>query len=291
MSRFVSAGVLLATVAALVVGCGGAPEIQMAPGEKLSLSYKLIDGLSYKGKSFQTTNYKGFANDSMTENKFRTSVDSLYSDGTIVRTLRYDEYSIVTYSGGQAIFDDGAKMIEGEQLWLKVDASGGIVDWRGLEGVRSYTSEERNQRETMVQSVALSFLTLPPGPVGQGDTWSQTVEMPIDIRQGELNLKVTNHYTLAGIATRNGYTCAKIDMISESVGTGGGGDESRAYSFDVDIEGEGKGAVYFGLDEGYLIFSHEETNLQTEHTSIRGREEAKTEFFSAKIESEVVLVE
>ncbi len=291
MSRFVTAGILLATVAVLVLGCGGAPEVQMAPGEKLTLSYKVVEGLHYKGKSFQTTNYKGFANDAMTENKFTTTVDSLYPDGTTVRTVRYDEYSMVTYSGGQAIFDDEAKVIEGEQLWLKVAPSGEIRDWRGLEGVRSYTSEERNKRETMVQSVALSFLTLPQGPVGVGDTWSQTVKMPIDIRQGEMTLEVTNHYELLGRTTKNGHDCAKIGMRSEIIGSGEGGDESRAYSFSVDIEGDGKGEIFFGITEGYLIVSHEETNLQTEHTSIRGREEAKTEFFSAKIESEVVLVE
>ncbi len=291
MGRFVFAGVLLTSIAVLVFGCGGAPEIQMAPGEKLTLSYKVTDGLSYKGKSFQTTNYKGFASDAMTENKFTTSVDSLYPDGVVIRTLKYDEYSMVTYSGGQAIFDDEARTIEGEQLWLKVDPTGEILDWRGLEGIRSFTSEERNRRETMVQSVALSFPTLPQGPVGQGDTWSQIVEMPIDVRQGQLTLKVTNHYCLTGIATKNGIKCAKISMNSEIVGTGEGGDNARAYSFNVDIEGEGKGDVYFGIDEGYVVFSHVETNLQTEHTSIRGREEAKTEFFSAKIESEVVLVE
>lgn len=291
MSRLVTACVLLAMGAPAVLGCGGAPQVEMLPGEALELAYKEIEDLTYKGKSFQTTNYKGFARDSMTEYEFVTSVDSIKVDGSITRIVQFDKYSLVTYSGGRAIFDPEAKMIEGESLWLKVDPTGKIIDWRGLEGVRSYNAEDRNQKETIVHGIALSFLTLPSEPVGVGHEWTQTVEMPITMTQGRLNFSVTNTYTLLGVADKNGHRCARVELNSAVVGAGRGDDEARDYHFTIDVEGEGKGEIYFSIEGGFLVFSHEEVDIETEHTSVRGREEAKTEFFSAKVESEVVLVE
>lgn len=291
MSKLLSACLPAAMIPWLVLGCGGAPQMEMAPGEKLELKYVEVQDLVYKTKSFTTTNYKGFAQDAMTENEFTTSLDSIYADGSIVRRVTFDEYSQVTYSGGQAIFDPEAKMIEGESLWLKVGATGEIIDWRGLEGVRSYNSEDRNLRETIVQGMALNFMTLPDGPVGAGDTWTQEVTMDIGVRQGSMSFAVTNTYELLGITMKNGRKCARIGVMSDLVGTGHGEDPGRKYRFDMDVQGEGKGEIAFGLEEGYLVFSHEEVNLETEHRSVRGREEEKTEFFSAKIESEVVLVD
>jgi len=291
MCRLGTVPLLLAVVSIWVVGCAAPPEVELAPGEKLELEYRVVDGLKYKAKSFTATNYEGLAQDYMTENRYVTSLDSIYSDGTTVRHLQFTEYSQVTYQGGEAVFDPEAKMVEGEQLWVRLGPKGEILDWRGLEGVRSFTSEDRNLRQMIVHGAALSFLILPREPVGSGDEWTQTVEMPIHMRQGVLDFKVTNTYRLVGLREKNGHRCARINVTSVVVGTGEGHDEMRDYHFSIDIEGEGKGEIYFGHELGYLVFSHQEMNLETEHTSVRGREEPKTEYFSAKVESEVVLVE
>jgi hypothetical protein len=126
--------------------------------------------------------------------------------------------------------------------------------------------------------------------VGVGDTWTQIIAMPIDGMHATMDFTVTNTYTFLGMAMKKTCRCARIGVVTSVMATGKSGDATTDFYFNEIISGEGKGEIFFGLDEGYLISSHGETNVDIETTTRRGREEAKTEMSSAKGESQVVLV-
>ena len=293
MSRCVVGGTVLAMVALWVFGCGGgAPEIQLDSGEKMTLKHKVVQDLAYRGKNFVTVNVAGFARPITIEQEVSSSTDSVYADGACVVSFTFDKYSEVTYSGGQAIFnDDKEKMIVGENLWLRLKPDGNIDEWRGLEGVRSRDAQGWSLRESLVMAVAGSVPPMPVEPVGVGDTWTGTLSMPMEGPYGTVTYRITNTYELEGIAMKKGFRCARIAVTSDIMADGSGGDPSGGVEWKMLISGDGKGKVFFAIDEGYVVTSKEETDVDVETTTRRGREEPKTEYSSAKGESNIVLIQ
>jgi hypothetical protein len=292
MRRILSAVAWVTIVGLGLSGCGGggAPQAQVTPTESVTLAKKVVKGLVYKSKNFISLNVGGIANPITIEEKIKTSVDSTFADGTTVRNVQYLEYSEVTYSGGQAIFNENSeKMIVGENLWLKVGPEG-IVEWRGLEAVRARDVQGKSLRESMVLGAAGSFPYLPGKTVAIGESWAHTLRMDIASQYTSMAYTITRTYTLRGLATKFGYRCAKIGVALQVTANGSLGDASAEFEARESITGDGAGEIFYALDEGYFVTSKEDINLDITTVTRRGREEPRTEYSSSKAQSGLELV-
>ena len=103
-------------------------------------------------------------------------------EGSIIRRLTFDSFSITRYSGAAPAPDPDAAGYKNQYLWLKMGPDGQVADWKGLDGIKSYTSEGRSLTDVLVTQMTLLYQPLPKDPVTVGSTWQNNLEMPVTMR-------------------------------------------------------------------------------------------------------------
>jgi hypothetical protein len=287
--RLVSLVVLVGLV--VWVGCGGGG-MGAAP-ESVTLEYKKMGGeyVQYKASTSVTYNLGGTIRSWLSEMVYSVRIDTIMPDGTTERRMKFDDFMMGDISGSRLSLDPSADKYVGEDLWLKLGPDGELVDWKGLDGVRAYTVENRNLKHVLVQMMAQMFQPMQSGPVSVGSSWQTTVEIPITIRGGDFNQKVIADYQLDGFAKKAGRPCAKIKVSIRFEGEGEG-TRGPDRKFWVTSEGEGKGDLWFDYVDG-LVVEYNTTATATQDISYEraGKEDVATDFATIDSESKIKLSE
>ena len=276
----------------VILGCGGKATLEKTP-EVVSLVYKDLGGeyVQYKASSSVTFNYAGTVRSWLSDITYSVRIDSIAADGTIDRRMKFDDFVMGEISGGRLNLDPDADKYKGEALWLKLGGDGELIDWKGLEGIRGYTPEDRDLKHVLVQQMATLFQPLGQGEVGQGSRWQGTVEIPLKIRGGEFTQTVTTDYEIVGFARRLGRDCAKIKITLTLEGEGSG-TRGADRKFWVDSVGDGEGEVWFDYVNGLVVeYVAAVTATQDFSYERAGKEDVKTEFATIDSESKIKLVE
>lgn len=259
---------------ALSLGCGGKTAVSTNT-QPVTLAYKQLGGAAtpYKMTSSVTLNMMGNTSSWVSDVVFSARVESISADGVITRRLTFDKFSIFEQSGGKLEPDDAAPGYKGQYLWLQLGADGKIIDWKGLDGIRSYTAEDRDLKNVLVQQMAGVFQPVPTEPVNVGSKWQRFLEIPVTIRGGDYTSRVSTDYEVVGFGQRMLRNCVKVQTRSAVEGKGSGtrgGDKQ----FWVETKGAGKGWLWFDYDNGLVV--EYETNV-TADQDLRYERTAKTD--------------
>lgn len=273
------------------MGCGGKAAVSTAP-QTVTLAYKQMGGQSsqYKMTSSVTVNLEGSTSSWISDITYSARVDSIAPDGVITRRLTFDAFSIVEQSGGKFTPDNEAAGYKGQYLWLKLGPAGEVLDWRGLDGIHSYTAEDRDLKNVLVQQMATLFQPLPKDEVSVGSTWQNAIEIPVTIRGGEFKQKVTADYQVVGFGQRSGRSCVKIQAKATYEGEGSG-TRATDKKFWVDSQGQGKGMVWFDYENGLLVeYEMGATADQSLSYERAGKTDVATEAATVDSETKIKLV-
>jgi hypothetical protein len=281
------AAVVLVSGLAFCLGCGGGGKTSVAPTEPVKLEYKSLGGqpAHYQLTSSVTVNFEGSTESSISDIKYTAKVESIGPDGVIVRRITIDDISISEISGGRPTPDPAAAEYKGQYLWLKMGPAGEVLDWKGLDGISSYTAEGRDLKNVFVLQIASLFRPLPKEPITIGSTWQDVLMVPIQIRGGDFTQKATTEFEVTGFGQRAGRNCVKIRATGMYLGEGTGtrrGDRK----FWVESEGAGKGEVWFDYENGLMVeFISSVTADQSMSYERAGKEDVATE--AATVDSDV----
>jgi hypothetical protein len=275
----------------LCAGCGGKAAVSTGP-QSAKLEYKQLGGQSveYKMTSGQTVNLQGSTESSVTELTYSARVESIGPDGTITRKLTFDAYSSVKISGGTPVPDAAAPEYKGQYLWIKLGADGQVVDWKGLDGIHSFTAEDRDFRNLFVTEMALLFQPLPKEEIKIGSTWTNVVEIPVTLKRGEFKVNTTSDYQVVGFGLRAGRNCAKLAIKAKATGEGSGeGYGEKKYW--IDAQEEGKGEAWFDYENGLLVeYSMGGTSDLTVSYERAGKTDVATEAMTVDSQTKIKLV-
>lgn len=285
------AAVVLALGLVFYLGCGGGGKTSVAPTAPVKLDYKTLGGqlMQYKLTSSVTVNSQGSTESSISDITCSAKVESIGPDGVIVRRITLDDVSISSVSGGRPTPDPLAAEYKGQYLWLKMGPDGEILDWKGLDGISSYTADGRDLKNVFVLQMASLFRPLPKEAVTVGSVWQSVLEMPIRIMGGDFNQKVVTDFEVVGFGQRLGRNCAKIRtaLVCSGEGTGFRGADRK---FWVESQGQGKGEVWFDYDNGVMVeFSSNLTSDQTMKYERAGKEDVATEIATIDSEAKIRL--
>lgn len=286
------AAVLLALGLVFYLGCGGGGKTSVSPTAPVKLEYKALGGqtLQYKLTSSVTVNLEGTTESSISDITYSAKVESIGPDGLIIRRVTIDDISISSLSGGRPTPDPAAADYRGQYLWLKMGPAGEILDWKGLDGISSYTAEDRDLKNVFVLQIASLFRPLPKEEVTVGSKWQDVLEMPIQIRGGEFTQKIITDFEVMGFGERAGRNCAKIRaaIVYQGEGTGSRGGDRR---FWLESQGEGKGEVWFDYDNGVMVeFSSGATADQTMSYERAGKEDVATQAATVDSQAKIKLI-
>jgi len=286
------AAVMLVLCLAFYLGCGGGGKTPVSTMAPVKLEYKTLGGqpVQYKMTSSVTVNLSGSTESSISDITYTAKVESIGPDGVIIRRITIDDISISSLSGGRPTPDPSAAEYKGEYLWLKMGPGGEVLDWKGLDGIRSYTAEDRNIKNVFMLEIASLFRPLPKEEVAVGSKWQDVLEVPIEIRGGDFKQKVTTGFEVVGFGQRAGRNCVKIRTAPayEGEGTGSRGGDRK---FWVESQGEGKGELWFDYDNGVLVeFSVGVTADQSLSYERSGKEDVATEAATVDSETRIKLV-
>jgi hypothetical protein len=221
---------------------------------------------------------------------YSARIESLAADGMIIRRLTFDAFSIFEQSGGRLEPDNAAAGYKGQYLWLRLGPAGEVVEWKGLDGIRSYTAEDRDLKNVLVQQMATIFQPLPGDEVNVGSKWQRSVEIPVNIRGGEFKQKISTDYEVIGFGQRSGRNCVKIQTkaLVEGEGSGVRGGDKQ---FWVDSKGIGKGNVWFDYENGLLVeYELKVTADQTLSYERAGKADVATESATIDSQTQIKLV-
>ncbi|HVP56489.1 MAG TPA: hypothetical protein VMU02_00195 [bacterium] len=260
---------------ALSLGCGGGGGAVSTSTQKVTLAYKQLGGASsqYKMTSSVTLNSMGNTNSWVSDVAFTARVESISTDGVITRRITFDDFSIFEQSGGKLEPDNLAPGYKGQYLWMQQAADGKVLHWNGLDGIRSYTAEDRDLKNVLVQQMATAYQPLPTEAVGVGSKWQGTLEIPVTIRGGEFTQKITVDYEVVGFGQRGSRNCVKIQTRTATEGKGTG-NRAEDRQFWVNTTGSGKGFIWFDYDNGLIV--EYETNV-TADQELKYERTAKTD--------------
>jgi hypothetical protein len=258
----------------LSLGCGGKTSLSTNT-QPVALAYKQLGGAptQYKMTSSVTLNMMGNTSSWVSDMTFSARVESISADGVITRRLTFDSFSIFEQSGGKLEPDNAAPGYKGQYLWLQLGTDGKILDWKGLDGIRSYTTEDRDLKNVLVQQMASTFQPVPAEPVSTGSKWQRFLEIPVTIRGGDYTQKIATDYEVLGFGQRMSRNCVKVQTRAAVEGKGSGtrgGDKQ----FWVETKGVGKGFLWFDYDNGLLV--EYEANVTADQT-LRYERTAKTD--------------
>lgn len=286
------AAVLLVLGLVLSLACGGGGKTVVSTAAPVKLEYKTLGGqpVQYKMTSSVTVNREGSTESSISDITYSAKVENIGPDGVITRRITIDDIAISSISGGQPTPDPSAPGYKGQYLWLKMGPGGEILDWKGLDGISSYTPEDRDLKNVFVLQVASLFRPLPREEVTVGSKWQDVLAMPIQIGGGELTQKVTTDFEVVGFGQRAGRNCAKIRaaVVVEGEGTGNRGADRK---FWIESRGEGKGDVWFDYDNGLAVeLTLGVTADQTMSYERAGKEDVATQVETVDSETRIRLV-
>jgi hypothetical protein len=285
-------------VAALLVlgvlgywGCGG--QTTVTTGEPVKLEYSSLGGTTfpYKLGYSVTMNVEGSTDTWVSDITYVAKVDTIDPEGSIIRRLTFDSFSITSYSGAAPAPDPAAAGYKGQYLWLKIGPAGQVTDWKGLDGIKSYTSEGRDLKDVLVEEMAILYQPLPKDAVAVGSTWQSNLEMPVMMRGGEFKQTITALYEVMGFGQRAGRTCVKVH-VSTTARTEGSGMRGVDRQFWVESSGGGKGELWFDYGNGLPVeFSLRTTLDQTMRYERAGKEDVATEVSTVDSEVKIKLAQ
>jgi hypothetical protein len=261
----------LALVALLSLACGGGGG-GVSPSE-VTLEYKSLGNeyVRYKANTNIETNVGGQTRSWLSETVASVKVISMNEDGSVVRSLKYDEFTMGEISGtGTLAPNPNAEDYVGESLQFTIDADGGLVDWKGLDGISGMTVEGNAYRDFIVQQLAEIYQPLPDHPVSVGDKWQHTVKTVIPVGGGDLHNEVRIDYELVGFGKKNGRQCAKIETDYTITGDATG---RRRGKFWITVTGAGSGEIWFDYNGGLMVEYGEKVTLTRDYSYERAGEE------------------
>jgi len=280
--------VTLALVAALSISCGGggggiSPSEVVLKFEELGNEY-----VNYKVNTNIETNVGGQTRSWLSESKAAVKVIAINEDGSIMRALKYDDFSMGEISGtGTLIPNPTADDYIGEKLQLTIGKEGQILDWNGLDGISGLTIEGNSYRDFMVQQLAEIFQPMPDYAVSVGGKWQRILETVIQVGGGDLKNKVQIDYELVGFGKKSGRDCARIKTEYTVTGSAAG---RRRGKFWLSIVGGGDGEIWFDYTNGVLVEYSKKVTLTRDYSYERaGEEDVKTETFTIDREFKVKL--
>jgi hypothetical protein len=276
---------------AFSAGCGGKSALSTV-SQPVTLAYKQVgDQYSqYKMSSSVTVNMQGTTTSSVSDITYSARIESLATDGMIVRRLVFDAFSIFEQSGGRLEPDAAAAGYKGQYLWLKLGPQGEVVEWKGLDGIRSFTAEDRDLKNVLVQQMASTFQPLPSEAVNVGSTWHRSIEIPVNIRGGEFKQKIATDYEVIGFGQRSGRNCAKVQTkaLLQGEGSGSRGGDRQ---FWLKSDGAGKGSIWFDYENGLLVeYEMKVTANQTLSYERAGKTDVATEAMTVDSQNQIKLV-
>jgi hypothetical protein len=273
-------------------GCAGTPAVTTT-GEPVSLHYSALGGrpFPYKMSYTVTVNVEGSTETWVSDIVYSAKVDTVTPDGSVIRRITFDDFSISTYSGSAPTPDPAAAGYKGQYMWLPIGPEGEIGDWKGLDGIRTYTADSRDLRDVLVQQMAMLFRPLPSEPVTIGATWQRKLEQPLMIMGGDFTQRTTVDYEVIGFGRRADRNCVKIRMTAAVAGEGkglrGGG-----RNFWVKSAGDGKGEIWFDYENGLPVEYSLRTTVNRSLSYERaGKEDVATETSTVDTESKIKLAQ
>ena len=202
---------------------------------------------------------------------FVVAVVSMPDDGSIVRSLTYNDFTMGEISGtGSLVPNPGADEYVGEKLQLTIDAEGKLVDWKGLDGISMMTVEGNAYRDFIVQQLVEIYQPLPDYPVTVGGKWQRSVETMIPVGGGNLINKIDIDYELVGFGQKAGRECAKIKT---KYAIRGQADGRRRGKFWITTAGEGSGEMWFDYNAGVMVELSKKVTITRDYRYERAGEE------------------
>jgi hypothetical protein len=281
--KLVSALLVLGVLACW--GCGG--QTVLTTSEPVKLEYSSLGGTTfpYKWAYSVTMNVEGSTDTWVSDITYVARVDTIDPEGSIIRRLTFDAFSITRYSGAAPAPDPDAVGYKGEYLWLKMGPAGQVTDWKGLDKIKSYTSEGKNLTDVLIEEIAILYQPLPKDPVTVGSTWQSSLEMPVMTRGGEFKQTIKVNYEVTGFGMRAGRACAKVRLTTVAR-TEGSGMRGVDRQFWVESSGGGKGELWFDYGKGLPVEFNLRTTLdQVMRYERAGKEDVTTE--TSTVDSEV----
>jgi hypothetical protein len=237
------------------------------------LEYQSLNNedMHYKANTNIDTNVGGQTRTWMSETKAAVAVVSMPDDGSIVRSLTYNDFTMGEISGtGSLVPNPGASDYIGETVQLTIDAEGKLVDWKGLDGISMMTVEGNAYRDFIVQQLLEIYQPLPDYPVAVGGKWQRSVETMIPVGGGDLINKIDIDYELAGFGRKAGRDCAKIKTKYVILGSAQG---RRRGKFWITTAGEGSGEIWFDYNAGLMVEFSQKVTITRDYRYERAGEE------------------
>jgi hypothetical protein len=280
------AGLTLIALVALSCGGGGT---RVSPSE-VTLVYRSLDNadVQYKANTNIDTNIGGQTRTWMSETRASVAVVAMPEDGSIVRSLTYNDFTMGEISGtGTLVPNPSADEYVGESLQFTIDKDGNLTDWKGLDGISGMTVEGNAYRDFIVQQLHEIYQPLPDYPVSVGGKWQRDVETMIPVGGGDLINKIQIEYELVGFGRKSDRDCARIKTKYTIMGSAQG---RRRGKFWLTSTGEGTGEMWFDFVAGVLVeYDIKETITRDLRYERAGEEDVATQTTSVVREFKVKL--
>jgi hypothetical protein len=211
LNRIVSCLAVLATVA----GCKGAEKAPSAVAitTKIRLRYHPPAGATFIYRLDQTSRIApdSTAGDSGTPNVLRLALRQVIGVATpesVSVTAILDSGVVTSPMLAPTAAQDASRKLHGTQLTAVFDDHQRLIrdDWSGLGRLQGGVGD---QLQLVFRAAALPF---PEDPVGAGDTWSNTVELPFGQVAGGAPLTAKTKVTVREITVLAGDTVARLGV-------------------------------------------------------------------------------
>lgn len=103
-----------------------------------------------------------------------------------------------------------AVAIVGKSMTARIDATGKLVEFKAADDV---AADMEQSGVNLKQSIEQSVMTWPKDPVGVGDTWQTTLDMPM-AQMGSMKATITNKLT----AMKDGMATVEQTMVMDTTG-------------------------------------------------------------------------
>ncbi len=232
--------------------------IQVYSQEKVSLSYKMEQGNTYRYKSEYTINsateMMGNEMKGTTEIRhlIRFEVDSLKANGNMYLIISKEEASVHSNMMGRDTTIEQSNDI-GKKTGIEIAPNGDKVSTTLIDSTSPGTDLFFGNNE-------LGYL--PAGPVAIGETWNKTSVDTTDSEGQQIITTTEATYVLAGREEKNGRLCYKITYRKASELTG----KLNQMGMDMFLEGEGETAGTFWFDNARGILIADESTMDQDVT-------------------------
>ncbi len=244
--------------ACLVVGLGGCKAADKAATEtpiteKILLRYHPPTGATYAYQLDQTSRIgpDTMASDSTNQNvlhlAFRQSIGVVTPESVTV-TATLDSARVSSPMLSPAAARDAAQQLQGVRLTALFDQQQRLIreDWAGIRRLPGVVGD---QLQLVFRAAAV---TLPDRPVGSGDSWTNTVELPFGQMAGGAPLTATTRVSVQDLRVVAGDTIARLIVAT------GVPDRPMRFSFggqsiSVRLMGTITGDQTFSVTRGALV--------------------------------------